>query len=265
MEMTKTAHKTGTREEWLAARIKLLKSEKELTRRSDALAEERKNLPWVPVEKTYRFDTDKGPASLAELFQGRSQLIIYHFMFGPDFKAGCPSCSSIADSFNGVYQHLAGHDVMFWAVSRAPLAKLKEYQKRMGWTFPWASSAGSDFNADFSVAFTEEQQKKGQVSYNFSTADNTASATKEELNAEVADVLSQIAGSTGTDWPTYSREAPGMSSFALQDGKVHHTYSAYARGLDVLWSMYQWLDRAPNGRNDTSFWLRRHDEYGTAK
>lgn len=262
METTKTSHKTGTREEWLAARIALLKSEKELTRRSDALAEERKKLPWVPVEKAYRFDTDKGPASLKDLFQGRSQLIIYHFMFGPDYKAGCPSCSSLADSFDGIYKHLAGHDVMFWAVSRAPLAKLKEYQKRMGWTFPWASSGETDFNADFSVAFTEEQQKKGDVSYNFSSADNAASATKEELKAEVADVLSQIAGSTGTDWPTYSREAPGMSSFALQNGKVHHTYSAYARGLDVLWSMYQWLDRAPNGRNDTSFWLKRHDEYG---
>jgi predicted dithiol-disulfide oxidoreductase (DUF899 family) len=262
MESTNTSHQTGTRAEWLKARIKLLKAEKELTHQSDALAQERQNLPWVPVEKTYRFDTDQGTLTLADLFQGRSQLIIYHFMFGPDYKAGCPSCSSIADSFNGVYKHLAGHDVMFWAVSRAPLAKLKEYQKRMGWTFPWASSAGSDFNADFSVAFTEEQQQQGDVNYNFGSASNTASQTKEDLNAEVADVLAQIAGSTGTDWDTYSREAPGMSSFALQDGQVHHTYSAYARGLDVLWSMYQWLDRAPKGRMDTSFWLRRHDEYG---
>ncbi len=262
MTTTETPHKIGTREEWLKARIHLLKSEKELTRRSDALAEERQSLPWVPIEKTYKFDTDKGKASLADLFQGRSQLIIYHFMFGPDYKAGCPSCSSIADSFNGVYQHLAGHDVMFWAVSRAPLAKLQEYKRRMGWTFPWASSAESDFNADFSVAFTEEQQKKGDVSYNFNAVKNIASEPKGDPNAPVPEILTQIAGTTGTDWPTYSREAPGMSSFALQHGKVHHTYSAYARGLDVLWSMYQWLDRAPNGRNDTSYWLRRHDEYG---
>jgi predicted dithiol-disulfide oxidoreductase (DUF899 family) len=259
MENATTPHKTGTREEWLKARIDLLKAEKDLTHRSDALAEQRQNLPWVPVEKPYRFDTDKGPATLADLFQGRSQLIVYHFMYGPDYKAGCPSCSSLADSFNGVYQHLAHHDVMFWAVSRAPLATLQAYQRRMGWSFPWASSAPSDFNADFSVAFTEEQQRKGEITYNFNTA-NMGSASSDPA-APVPDVLAQIAGSTGTDWATYSREAPGMSSFALQDGKVHHTYSAYARGLDVLWSMYQWLDRAPKGRNDTSFWLRRHDEY----
>jgi predicted dithiol-disulfide oxidoreductase (DUF899 family) len=262
MAATTTRHKTGTREEWLAARIDLLKAEKELTHRSDALAKERQNLPWVPVEKAYRFDTDNGPASLADLFQGRSQLIVYHFMFGPDYKAGCPSCSSLADSFNGVYKHLANHDVMFWAVSRAPLAKLQEYERRMGWTFPWASSSPSDFNADFSVSFTEEQQRKGDVSYNFSSGNMTSKQNDIAPDPKVSEVLTQIAGSTGTDWPTYSREAPGMSSFALQDGKVHHTYSAYARGLDVLWSMYQWLDRAPIGRNDTSFWLRRHDEYG---
>lgn len=262
METTKTSHKTGTRQEWLAARLKLLQAEKDLTHRSDALAEERMNLPWVPLEKTYKFDTEQGTKSLADLFQGKSQLIVYHFMFGPDFKAGCPSCSSIADSFNGVYKHLQGHDVQFWAISRGPLAKLLEYKKRMGWTFPWASSAPSDFNADFSVSFTEEQQKKGDTSYNFGTVGNMASDPNGNPNTEIAPILAQIAGTTGTDWPTYSREAPGMSSFAMQNGKVHHTYSAYARGLDVLWSMYQWLDRAPLGRNDTSFWLKRHDEYG---
>ena len=258
---TMTHHKTGTREEWLAARIDLLKAEKDLTHRSDALAEQRRNLPWVPVEKAYRFDTEKGPATLADLFQGRSQLIVYHFMFGPEYKAGCPSCSSNADSFNGVYKHLSNHDVMFWAVSRGPLAKLKEYKRRMGWTFPWASSAGTDFNADYSVSFTEEQQRKGETSYNFSAGATIAKQDAAEPDPNLAEFLAQIAGSTGTDWPTYSREAPGMSSFALQDGKVYHTYSAYARGLDVLWNMYQWLDRAPKGRNDTSFWIRRHDEY----
>src|SRR5688572_28667419 len=177
-----TRHRTGTRKEWLAARLELLEAEKELTRRSDDLAQRRRELPWVRIDKEYRFETDEGRASLADLFQGRSQLIIYHFMFGPDYKAGCPSCSSLADSFNGIYTHLANHDVMFWAVSRAPWAKLRDYQRRMGWTFPWASSAGSDFNADFSVAFTEEQQRKGDVNYNFGTADNAASQRKDDLN-----------------------------------------------------------------------------------
>jgi len=167
MQITMTNHKTGTRQEWLKARIDLLKAEKELTHRSDALARQRQELPWVRIDKPYRFETAKGPASLADLFQGRSQLIVYHFMFGPDYKAGCPSCSSIADSFNGVYTHLANHDVMFWAVSRAPLEKLQAYQKRMGWTFPWASSFGGEFNADYSVQFTEEQQRKGDITYNF--------------------------------------------------------------------------------------------------
>src|SRR5215467_11722859 len=154
-------HKTGTRKEWLTARLELLDAEKELTRRSDELAERRRELPWVRVDKTYRFDTDQGSATLADLFQGRSQLLVYHFMFGPDYKAGCPSCSSIADGFNGFAVHLANHDVMLTAVSRAPLAKLQEYKRRMGWTFPWASSAGSDFNYDFSVGFSEEQQREG--------------------------------------------------------------------------------------------------------
>src|SRR6201997_4364526 len=161
-----TKHRTGTREEWLAARLELLKAEKELTRRSDELARRRQELPWVRIGKEYRFDTDEGPASLADLFRGRSQLLVYHFMFGPDYKAGCPSCSAIADGFNGIAVHLANHDVMLWAVSRAPLAKLNEYKKRMGWTFPWASSFGSDFNFDFDVSFTEVQQRKG-IEYNY--------------------------------------------------------------------------------------------------
>lgn len=256
-------HKVGTREEWLKARIELLKAEKELTRRSDALAQQRQELPWVRVNKTYRFDTDKGEASLVDLFQGRSQLIVYHFMFGPDYKAGCPSCSSLADSFNGCYTHWANHDVMFWAISRGPLEKLQAYKKRMGWTFPWASSAKTDFNADYGVQFTEEQQRKGTVAYNFTAGGLAPNKEESDPNA-VPEPLTKIAASTGTDWATYSREAPGMSAFVLENGAVYHTYSAYARGLDVLWSMYQWLDRAPKGRNESDFWLRRHDEYGNS-
>src|SRR6201991_4132557 len=162
-----TKHRTGTREEWLAARLELLEAEKELTRRSDEMARRRQELPWVRVDKAYRFETDEGSASLADLFGGRSQLIVYHFMFGPDYKAGCPSCSAIADGFNGIAVHLENHDVALSAVSRAPLAKLQAYKQRMGWTFPWASSAGGDFNFDFNVSFTEEQQSTGSIAYNY--------------------------------------------------------------------------------------------------
>ena len=162
-----THHKTGTREEWLAARLELLKAEKELTRRSDALALQRQELPWVSIAKDYRFETDEGKSSLADLFRGRSQLLVYHFMFGPDYAAGCPTCSTIADGFNGFAIHLANHDVKLWAVSRAPLAKLQAYKRRMGWTFPWASAFGSDFNADYSVSFTEKQQREGGIEYNY--------------------------------------------------------------------------------------------------
>src|ERR671936_1113695 len=163
-----TNHRTGTREEWLAARLELLAAEKELTRRSDELARQRQQLPWVPIEEDYRFETDEGGASLRDLFRGRSQLLVYHFMFGPEYTAGCPSCSAIADGFNGFAVHLANHDVMLWAVSRAPLAKLQAYRRRMGWTFPWASSFGGDFNGDFQVAYTEQQQRSGPIEYNFS-------------------------------------------------------------------------------------------------
>jgi len=259
---TTPKHTIATREEWLAARRELLKAEKDLTHRSDALAQQRQALPWVPVEKNYRFMTPNGNASLADLFQGRSQLMIYHFMFGPDYKAGCPSCSAIADSFNGFHMHLAHHDVMFWAVSRAPLSQLQAYQRRMGWTFPWASSFESDFNTDYSVQFTEEQQRTGDMSYNFDPGSMQSKQGDINANAGVSEVAEKIAATTGTDWATYSREAPGMSSFILENGKIYHTYSAYARGLDVLWSMYQWLDRAPKGRNETGgLWFRRHDEY----
>jgi predicted dithiol-disulfide oxidoreductase (DUF899 family) len=247
-----TTHKAGTRTEWLAARLDLLKAEKEHTHRADELARRRQELPWVRIDKQYRFDTDAGSASLADLFRGRSQLLIYHFMFGPDYKAGCPSCSAIADGFNGFVVHLANHDVTLAAVSRAPLAKLQEYKRRMGWTFPWASSYGSDFNADFNVFFTEEQQRQGDIEYNYvrEKAVDWRDANDDDM-----------ASSTGTDAATYTRERPGMSAFGLEDGVIYHTYSAYARGLDGLWGMYQWLDRAPKGRNESGVWWRRHDEY----
>ncbi len=249
-----TTHKTGTREEWLAARLELLKAEKDLTRRSDELARRRQELPWVRIDKKYRFEADDGSASLADLFRGRAQLLVYHFMFGPDYTAGCPSCSAIADGFNGIAVHLANHDVMLWAVSRAPLEKLQEYKRRMGWTFPWASSFGSDFNFDFSVGFTQEQQREGGIEYNY----RREAPLVREAGGEGAVVFAAM---SGTDVATYTRERPGMSAFALEDGIVYHTYSTYARGLDGLWGMYQWLDRAPKGRNETGVWWRRHDEY----
>jgi predicted dithiol-disulfide oxidoreductase (DUF899 family) len=248
-----TDHKTGTREEWLAARLELLDAEKELTRRGDAVAQMRQELPWVPVEKEYRFETEEGTASLADLFRGRSQLLIYHFMFGPDFTAGCPSCSAIADGFSGSVVHLANHDVAFTAVSRAPLSKLEAYKRRMGWSFPWASSFESDFNYDFHVFHTAQEWQSGTVEYNFATADYRP--------AEKSPVLIEIASGAGTDPVTYRKEGPGVSAFALKDGVVFHTYSGYARGVDGLWGMYAWLDRAPLGRNENGAWWRRHDEY----
>ena len=247
-------HKTGTREEWLAARLELLKAEKEHTRRSDELAQQRQELPWVRVDKEYRFDTDEGRAKLSDLFRGRSQLLVYHFMFGPDYTAGCPSCSAIADGFDGFAVHLANHDAMLWAVSRAPLAKLQAYKRRMGWTFPWASSFGGDFNHDFNVWFTEEEQREGGIDYNY----RREAAWREPKGGGRG---ATHAAMCGTDMATYVRERPGMSAFALEDGIVYHTYSTYARGLDGLWGMWQWLDRAPRGRNETGAWWRRHDEY----
>lgn len=247
-----TQHKTGTRKEWLAARLELLEAEKDLTRRSDELARRRTELPWVRIDKEYRFETDEGSASLADLFRGRSQLLVYHFMFGPDYKAGCPSCTAIADGFNGSVVHLANHDVMLWAVSRAPLPRLQAYKRRMQWTFPWASSFGGDFNFDFSVGFTEEQQRKGGVEYNF---------RRERAWKGGGEGVTDFAAMAGTDPATYLRERPGLSAFVLEDGVVYHTYSTYSRGVDGLWGMYQWLDRAPRGRNETGLWWRRHDEY----
>ena len=246
-------HKTGTRQQWLAERLKLLEAEKELTRRSDDLARRRQELPWVRIDKVYRFETDEGDASLADLFRGRSQLLVYHLMFGPDYSGACPSCSAIADGFNGFVMHLANHDVMLWAVSRAPLAKLQAYKHRMGWTFPWATSFGSDFNSDFNVQLTEQQQHEGGFEYNYRRE------AALQLRGDAAPVPHAVM--CGTDTPTYLRDRPGMSAFALEDGVVYHTYSSYARGLDGLWGMYQWLDRAPKGRNESGPWWLRHDEY----
>src|SRR5579864_9414535 len=231
-----TTHRTATRDEWLDARRELLKSEKELTRLNDDLARKRRELPWVRVEKGYTFDTEDGEATLGDLFRGRSQLIVYHFMYGPDWDEGCPSCSACADGFDETHLHLQNHDVAFTAVSLAPLEKLLAYRDRMGWSFPWASSGRSDFNFDFNVSFTEDQVRAG-AEYNF----------RQLPPSNPAEVSSEL---------------PGMSAFALEDGDVYHTYSAYARGLDGLWNMWQWLDRAPNGRNEGDFsWFRRHDTY----
>jgi predicted dithiol-disulfide oxidoreductase (DUF899 family) len=245
-------HEVVSRAEWLVARKDLLKAEKELTRRSDELARLRRELPWVKIDKEYRFETDDGSASLLDLFRGRSQILVYHFMFGPDYTAGCPSCSAIADGYNGFAVHLANHDVMFWTISRAPLAKLQAYKRRMGWTFPWASSFGGDFNFDFAVGLTEKQQREG-FEYNYDHEGPWDSA---------GEGATTFAAMSGTDPATYVRERPGMSAFALEDGVVYHTYSTYARGLDGLWGMYQWLDRAPKGRNEADgVWWRHHDQY----
>jgi predicted dithiol-disulfide oxidoreductase (DUF899 family) len=247
-------HTTGTRKEWLDARLALLEAEKEHTKRGDALAQQRQALPWVRVEKEYRFETEDGPAALRDLFRGRSQLLVYHFMFGPDYTAGCPSCSAIADGFDGSVVHLANHDVTLMAISRAPLAKLAAYKKRMGWTFPWASSFGGDFHADYSVGFSEAEQRKG-IEYNY----RREGAFRQPPEGSATALFAKMAG---TDVAAYTRERPGVSAFALEDGAVYHTYSAYSRGVDGIWGMYPWLDRAPRGRNENGVWWKRHDEYG---
>jgi predicted dithiol-disulfide oxidoreductase (DUF899 family) len=229
-------HKIGTREQWLAARLELLEDEKALTRRSDKLAQMRQELPWYRIEKEYRFDTDEGTSTLADLFGGRSQLLVYHFMFAPDYTAGCPTCSAIADGFSGSVVHLANHDVTLCAV--------------------WASSFGGDFNYDFHVSHAEDEWRSGAVDYNFRTVDFRLPEGGEENP-----FIEALTSSVGTDWPTYRKEGPGMSAFALEDGVVYHTYSTYERGVDAIWGMYPWLDRAPLGRNETGLWWRRHDEY----
>jgi predicted dithiol-disulfide oxidoreductase (DUF899 family) len=254
-------HTIGTRDEWLKARLDLLTAEKDLTRRGDEVARQRQELPWVRLDKEYRFDTDEGTATLKDLFKGRSQLLTYHFMFGPDYRAGCPSCSAIADGFNGSVVHLANHDVTLMAVSRAPLAKLQAYKQRMGWTFPWASSFVSDFNFDFNVSFTEEDQRDG-LEYNYRRLSGQAASAPITQVAEGP--VARMAAGVGVDVPTYTRERPGMSTFVLEDGVIYHAYSTYSRGVDAIWGMFQWLDRAPKGRNETDLWWRRKDEYGKA-
>jgi predicted dithiol-disulfide oxidoreductase (DUF899 family) len=261
-----TSHLIGTREDWLAARLDLLQAEKDVTRQSDAVAQRRQELPWVRIDKDYRFETDGGSAGLADLFKGRSQLLVYHFMFGPDYQAGCPSCSAIADGFNGIVPHLENHDVALWAVSRAPLTKLQVYKQRMGWSFPWASSFGSDFNADFNVWFTERQQRLEGIDYNYQHEPALKSPGAKARSAEIPsrttpDGPTIFATMSGTDVGTYARERPGLSAFVCENGVVYHTYSTYSRGLDSLWGMYQWLDRAPKGRNEAGVWVHRHDEY----
>jgi predicted dithiol-disulfide oxidoreductase (DUF899 family) len=240
-------HKVAAREEWLAARNQLLAQEKELTRRGDQLAAERRNLPWVPIEKEYRFDTDEGPKTLPELFDGRSQLIVYHFMFGPAYTAGCPVCSSAADTFNGAVPHLNAREVTFTCISRAPLDKLQAYKRRMGWSFPWASSYGSDYNFDLEISRPEE-------------------ATREFLAGGVPPVAAELAQECGTEPAAYLSEAPVMSAYALEDGTVYLTYSTTARGLEFMIGYYGFFDRTPLGRNEGDApmrWMRRHDEYGT--
>jgi predicted dithiol-disulfide oxidoreductase (DUF899 family) len=260
--MTTTAeHPTGTREQWLAARRDLLAREKEHTRLGDQIARERRELPWVRIDKDYEFDTDEGVKTLSELFDGRTQLIVYHFMLGPEYEAGCPSCSSIADGFNGLHVHFANRaDASFVCVSRAPLDKIQAYRRRMGWTFPWVSSFGREFNYDFVTSFTPRQLREGGE-YNFVRFDDRKAALESKSGTGYETALS-----TGTDMEHFLQEAPGMSTFVLSDGEVFHTYSAYARGLDGLWGAYQWLDRTPLGRNEgspPSVW-QRHDEYDRA-
>jgi predicted dithiol-disulfide oxidoreductase (DUF899 family) len=240
-----TNHKVGTREEWQAARDELLKEEKELTRRNDELARKRRELPWVAVEKNYSFETEAGTKSLAELFDGRSQLLIYHFMFGPTYEAGCPACSSIADTINPNAVHLAARDVTMLLVSRAPVEKLQAYKKRMGWGLDWVSTAGSDFNRDLGFTHTEED-------------------LRPFLEGEIPPTVTQNAESCGTDAATYVTEGPGLSAYALSNGTVYRTYVTTWRGLEPMMAYYSLLDRTPIGRNEDDsqpLWLRRHDEY----
>jgi predicted dithiol-disulfide oxidoreductase (DUF899 family) len=241
-------HKIGTQEEWEAARDQLLKEEKEITRRNDELAAKRRELPWVPVEQEYSFETDQGTKSLADLFDGRSQLLIYHFMFGPAYEAGCPACSSIADNIDPNVVHLRARDATMLLASRAPLEKLQAYKQRMGWSIDWVSSAGSDFNRDLGFAPTEEE-------------------LRPFLEGEIPPTVKQMAEASGTDVAGYVSEAPGLSAYTLSDGVVYRTYVTTARGLEPTMGYYFLLDRTPMGRNEDDspvFWLRRHDEYEPA-
>lgn len=260
-------HETGTREQWLAARLALLEVEKELTRRSDELARRRQELPWVRIAKDYRFETDEGKASLADLFRGRSQLVVYHFMFGPGYTAGCPTCSSTADSFNGVLPHLEARDVTMICISRAPLEKLLAYRQRMGWRFNWASSYDSDFNFDFGVSAAEPQNKvtlplESNEIVAFRLLDD------QQFRNNLPPTVAQNASTSGTDVAGYLSEGHGVSVFVREGDSVYHCYSSYTRGTEFLMSFYAILDRTPKGRNEDGpmgTWIRRHDEYDRAE
>jgi predicted dithiol-disulfide oxidoreductase (DUF899 family) len=253
MTVQMTDAKIGTREEWLAAREQLLVREKEHTRLGDELARQRRELPWVPVEKEYRFDTDNGEKALIELFDGRSQLLVYHFMFGPSYEAGCPVNSSIADSVDGLLPHLHARDVSFVFVSQAPLEKLQAYKRRMGWTFPWVSAARTDFNFDLGFSHTAEQGREV-----------VAAMMRSE---GLPPIVEQNARATGTDVVGYLTESPGFSAFAKNDSTAYHTYSTTWRGLEFVMGYYPILDHAPKGRDEGEawqLWIRRHDEYENA-
>lgn len=255
-----TEHRIGTREEWLAARKELLVREKELTRRRDELARQRRELPWVRVEKEYRFETDEGTRTLAELFDGRSQLLVYHFMFGPDYTAGCPTCSAAGDTIDGIIVHLNQRDVTMLCASRAPLDRIQAYRRRMGWTFPWVSSLDTPFNFDFGVSATREQQNQG-IEYNYQPMPSITELLETGAEGPFAD----LAAAVGTDVAGYMTELPGLSAFVIEDGVVYHTYSTYARGGEFLLGFYPILDRSPKGRDEgdpPEMWIRRHDEYG---
>lgn len=246
-----TDHTVVRRDEWLVAREALLAREKEHTRMGDDLARQRRELPWVRVEKEYRFETDEGSRTLAELFDGRSQLLVYHFMFGPSYEAGCPTCSSSADGVSGVLPHLNARDTTMVYVSRAPLEKLRAYKRRMGWSFAWVSSSDSDFSFDFGFSRTEDQTREW---------------IKPMLEAGTPAFVDHLANASETDVVGYLSEGPGFSAFVLDEGAVYHAYSTTARGLEFLMGYYPILDRAPKGRNEEGspqLWLRRHDEYAT--
>jgi len=243
-----TEHNIATREQWLDARLELLKAEKELTRLNDDLARRRRELPWVRVDEPYVFDTEDGEASLVDLFRDRPQLLVYHFMYGPDWDEGCPSCSAVADGFDETHLHLQNHDVAFTAVSRAPLEKLLAYRERMGWSFNWVSTVGSDFHRDLGFLYTEEE-------------------LKPFLEGEIDPTVKQMAELSGTDVAGYVTEGPGLSAYALSDGTVYRTYVTTSRGLEPAMAYYGLLDRTPRGRHEEGereHWLRRHDEYESA-
>jgi predicted dithiol-disulfide oxidoreductase (DUF899 family) len=245
-----TDHKIGTREEWQAAREELLVLEKEHTRQGDELARRRRELPWVPLEKEYRLDTVGGEKPLAELFEGRSQLLVYHFMFGPDYEAGCPTCSSMVDGIDGLLPHLHARDVTFVLVSQAPLEKLQAYKHRMGWSIPWASAARSDFNVDRGYSSSKEQTREWA----------------EPMLEQLPPIAARNANESGTDVVGYLTELFGFSAFALEEGTVYQTYSTTGRGVEFLMGYYPILDRAPKGRDEGEgfqLWIHRHDEYGT--